>query len=372
MRLTNTEYAFFVLLNAGLWEQKVSFSQFDSVDFEEVWRLAEEQSVTGLIAAGVEHIEERKPFKKSVMPFLAQVLVTEQKNQAMNDFIAGLMGQLRGAGVYALLVKGQGIAQCYARPLWRTAGDVDLFFDSENYEKAKVFFQSLSYSLKQEGLYSKHIGFSIDSWEVELHGTMRCGLSSRMDKALDAIQEDTFVWNHVRIWKNGGTDVPLPSADNDTLFIFTHFLKHFYKGGIGLRQICDWCRLLWTFRDSIDTDLLSSRLRKMRLTSEWKAFGAFAVDYLGMPAEAMPLYDCSPRWSRKARRIHAFILEVGNFGHNRDMSYYKKYPYVVRKTISAWQRLSDLCRHALIFPLDSLRFFPKIMSNGLRSAARGE
>lgn len=35
----------------------------------------------------------------------------------------------------------------------------------------------------------------------------------------------------------------------------------------------------------------------------------------------MPLYDSSPRWHRKARRINAYILEVGNFGHNRASSY---------------------------------------------------
>ena len=82
--------------------------------------------------------------------------------------------------------------------------------------------------------------------------------------------------------------------NNDILLIFTHFLKHFYKGGIGLRQICDWCRLLWTYRDSIDVALLEQRLRKMGLMSEWKAFAALAVEYLGMPAES-PIYDSSKR-----------------------------------------------------------------------------
>ena len=117
---------------------------------------------------------------------------------------------------------------------------------------------------------------------------------------------------------------------------------------------------------------MESRLRAMGLMSEWKSFGAFAVEYLGLPAEALPLYESSPRWSRKARRIHQFIIEVGNFGQNRDMSYYTKYPYLIRKAISMFQRLGDLCRHARIFPMDSLRFFPRIMINGLRSAARGE
>ena len=110
----------------------------------------------------------------------------------------------------------------------------------------------------------------------------------------------------------------------------------------------------------------------MGLVSEWHAFAAFAVDSLGMPAEAMPLYDASDRWSRKARRIRAFILKVGNFGHNRDQSYYSRYPFLVRKAISMGRRCGDLVRHTLIFPLDSLRFFPSIVFNGLRNAARGE
>ena len=67
--------------------------------------------------------------------------------------------------------------------------------------------------------------------------------------------------------------------------------------------------------------------------------------------------SCS-KWDKKADRIMEFILMSGNFGHNRDMSYYDKYPYLVRKVISLGRRCGDLFRHARIFPLDSLKFFP--------------
>ena len=84
------------------------------------------------------------------------------------------------------------------------------------------------------------------------------------------------------------------------------------------------------------------------------------------------MYDFRAKWYRKARRIMAFILSVGNFGHNRDMSYYSKYPYVIRRAISFGRRVGDVFRHARIFPLDSLRFLPRILFVGLRAAARGE
>ena len=249
---------------------------------------------------------------------------------------------------------------------------MDFLLSGENFDKALSFLTPLAQSVDREESYSRHIGMTIDPWVVELHGSLRCGLSSRMDRVIDDIQADCFEGGKVRSWKNGETDVFLPGVDNDILFIFTHFLKHFYKGGIGLRQICDWCRLLWTYREQIDVSLLEKRLHPMGLMSEWKAFAAFAVEFLGMPVEAMPLYSADAKWKHKAARICSFIMEVGNFGHNRDTNYYSKYPFLIRKAISMGWRISDLFRHARIFPLDSLRFLPKIMYDGLRSAVKGE
>ena len=370
--MDNNSQAFFALLKAGLWEQSVCLIPYTPLDFDALYKLADDQSVVGIIAAGLEHVEDRKVLKQEALPFLKKVFSLESRNAEMNAFINKTLEKMRDWGIHPLLVKGQGVAQCYERPLWRASGDIDYFFDSENYEKAKSFFSEEANSLETEGKHNKHKGMTIGPWTIELHGTLRTGLSSRVDRVIDTVQNDTFYNEEVRTWRNGDVDVFLPSPSNDAIFIFTHFLMHFYKGGIGLRQICDWCRLLWTYRETIDKSLLEKRLKAMRLVSELKAFASFSVDSLGMPVDAMPLYDPSPKWKRKASRIQDFILKVGNFGKKRDLSYYKKYPYLIRKCISLGMRIGDLCRHSVIFPLDSFRFFPIIVFNGLRSAARGE
>ena len=279
---------------------------------------------------------------------------------------------MREVGIETLLIKGQGIAQCYERPMWRVAGDVDLFLDAPNYEKASAFLPSLASSTGENRPETKHFAMNIDSWIVELHGTLRSQLGRRIDRVIDAVQDDTFSNGRVRVWDDGGVDILLPAPDNDVIFVFSHILQHFFRGGIGLRQICDWCRLLWTYRDSIDRSLLETRIREMRLGTEWKAFAAYAVDCLGMPAEAMPLYSSSRRWSRKARRIDKFILEVGNFGHNRDNSFYSKYPYLVYKAVSLWRHIGDSLRHFLIFPTDSVRVFLITLGQGFKAVGKGE
>ena len=363
--------AFFALVRAGLWEKEARLLSFGEVDYEEVMCLAEEQSVVGLVTAGLEHVVDEKAPQEYLLQFIGQSLQLEQDNVAMNNFIEELIENMRHYGIYAILVKGQGIAQCYERPLWRMCGDVDLLLSHDNYEKAKEILVPMASSVETEWGYQKHLNMVIDQWVVELHGTLRTQLSAKVDKLIDQTQNAVFYDGQVRSWLNGKTQVFLPSADNDAIFIFTHFLKHFYKGGLGLRQICDWCRLLWTYRESLNYGLLESRIRKAGLMSEWKSFGAFAVEYLGMPDEAMPMYSPAAQWKRKARRIQDFILMSGNMGHNRERNYSEK-PYLIRKFCSMFRRVSDVLSHARIFPLDSIRFLPSLVFHGFKDAVRGE
>lgn len=314
---------------------------YGEVDYAEVMRLAQEQAVVGLVAAGLEHVTDVKVPQVWALQFAGQTIQLEQRNKAMNQFIADLIAKMRKADIYTILVKGQGIAQCYERPLWRTSGDVDLFLSAENFEKAKSLLLPLSNGNKPECNYSKELGYYIDSWSVELHGTQRTGLSSRVDAEIDTVQRDLFYGGKVRSWNNEGTTIFLPAADEDVFLVFTHFIKHFYKeGGVTVRQMCDWCRLLWTYKDSIDSKLLERRVKRAGLISEWKAFGELVVNYLGMLMEAMPLYSKDGKWSRKAEKIVDFILKGGE-----------------------WRKWKDTMKVAQIFPLSVLRFAPGILLN---------
>lgn len=364
--------AFFALLRTGLWEQAdANLDINEKVDWEKVYQLAEEQSVTGVVLAGIEH-SFVKPPQEFLLQWIGEVQIIEQQNKAMNDFVAKLIEKLRKEDVYAILVKGQGIAQCYERPLWRASGDVDLLLNMDNYEKAKKLLIPLASDLQTEYSHFKHQAMTIDGWEVELHGTLHSRLSRRVDNMIDEVQDDVFYGGNVRSWKNGQVQTFLPAPNNDIVFVFTHFLHHFFFEGVGLRQICDWCRLLWTYRDKIDVSLLERRLKKMGLMTEWKAFAEYTVKWLGMPAEAMPLYSDSSKWIKKAKRINNYIMKVGNFGHNMPSVLSNKQPYLVRKFISFWVHAGFTLRHFAIFPKDSIVFFAQVFRSGLHAALRGE
>lgn len=195
MVMDRNQEAFIEFVRAGLWEDikvngeglKVndfSTGLFTSVDWREILRLAKEHSVIGLVAAGMEHLDVRcqkenvrcRPSQEVKLQFIGQALRIEQKNLAMNDFVTRLIEKLRKNDIYALLVKGQGIAQCYEKPLWRTPGDVDLLLSEENYRKANELLSSIASSVDEENPYNQHIAMIVEGWSVELHGTLRSGL----------------------------------------------------------------------------------------------------------------------------------------------------------------------------------------------------
>ncbi len=358
-------------VRAGLWEQDVPLSQFGVVNFDTIYKIAQEQSVVGLLAAGFEHVADLRIPQEVSLAVAGDVLQIENVNTAMDEFIEQLILKLRQEDIYALLLKGQGIAQCYERPLWRASGDVDLFLSEKNYKNATHCLKKVADYIDNENAYNKHLALNIDPWVVELHGTLRSGLWGRIDKTIDKVQCAIFYEGKVRSWKNGHTQVFIPNADEDVIYVFSHILQHFYREGIGLRQICDWCRLIWTYRATLDHGLLDGRLREMGVMSEWRAFSSLAVNHLGMPVEAMPLYSSSTKWKKKADKILRVVLETGNFGQNIDRSYLNEYSVTKRKLTTLYRRSADIITISTIFPLDSIKVWINMILNGVKDYIKG-
>ena len=71
--------AFFALLQAGLWSDGNPDIRIDGTpDWQEVYRLATEQSVLGLILAGLEH-SAVKPPQMLLLQWIGEVQMIEQR-----------------------------------------------------------------------------------------------------------------------------------------------------------------------------------------------------------------------------------------------------------------------------------------------------
>ena len=80
MKLDSNQKVFLSLVRAGLWEQDVQLLQFGKINFKEIYRRAQTQSVVGLVAAGIEHITDIKAPQFFALQIVGDTIHIEQQN----------------------------------------------------------------------------------------------------------------------------------------------------------------------------------------------------------------------------------------------------------------------------------------------------
>jgi len=366
-----TDRQFFALLRSGLWNEVPERAPFAvGTDWEALYRLAFEQTVVPLVTDGINRLPgEFLPAEPERLdPFLGDLMMTAQRNRLLDGFIPGLFSALQGIPV--VLIKGQALAQDYPDPERRQPGDIDLLLLPSSYEAAKDVLLPKATKVLEEEREIWHQGMRFRSIEVEVHGSIGTLMSRKLDRKLAALLEQQFDGRPFPQVTVGGVGIPVPDADFNAVYVFVHFLHHYWSGGVGLRQFVDWMTFVSVHKRDIHPVILEKRLADLGLLRIWKVFTGFAQEYLGCPAEKLPL-AAEPDAGKDAR-IWRYIRRCGNFGKNVDRTR-KKEPFLVRKVHSFWRLVvADRLRHFPVFPQESIRFFLGAFGYGLQRLANGE
>ena len=366
-----TDSQFFALLRAGLWNEVPARDCFTSgTDWEALYRLAAAQTVVPLVTDGINRLpRELLPAEPERLdPFIGSLMSTAKRNRRLDAFIPKLFTEI--GDIPAVLVKGQSLAVDYPDPERRQPGDIDLLVPPSSYEAAKAALLPKATGVEEEAAGILHQPLLFHSIEVEIHGSISTLLSRKLDGKLAALLEEQFDGRPHPEVALGEAQFPVPEAGFNAVYIFVHFLKHYWSGGVGLRQVIDWVIFVSVHKREIHPVLLEIQLKDLGLLDLWKVFTGFAQEYLGCPMEKLPLATAPD--SRKNDRIWRYISRCGNFGKNVDRTRGKE-SWLVRKVHSFWRLvLADRLRHFPVFPKESLRFFIGSFGYGLQRLAKGE
>ena len=362
---------FFSLLRSGLWNEVPDASLFaGDTDWEGLYRLSFEQTVVPLVTDGINLLpKDSLPAEPERMdPFLGDMMATAQRNMKLDAFIPKLFSALEG--IPAILVKGQALARDYPDPLRRQPGDIDLLLPPSSYEAAKAVLFPKATKVLDEHAEILHQGMMFGSKEVELHGTIGTLMSRKLDRKLAALLRDQFDGRPLPTVSIGGAGIPVPEAGFNAVYVFVHFLNHYWSGGVGLRQLVDWMTFVSVHKRDIHPVILETTLHDLGLLNVWKVFTGFAQEYLGCPAEKLPLAGAPD--SRKNARIWSYLVRCGNFGKNTGRIRGNE-PWLIRKVHSFFRlTVADRLRHFRVFPQESIRFFLGAFGYGLQRLAKGE
>lgn len=355
----------FNLLRKALWGTSVEVPQGFN-EWRRVLAIAKSQSVLGLVANALlsdsalsKGLSDDQ--RENLTGFIFGNLLT---SQMLNNALVVIVQKLRENGIDPVLLKGQGIAKYYPVPDLRQCGDIDIYVGQEKFEKACEVIGAMSSPEDHQGDIPslKHFHTRIGKTFIEIHRYTDVYWPKRYDRVYQKISDAGMHYDLVPL-DFGGIQVLTPSVDFNVFFIFNHFWHHFIADGVGLRQICDWVRLLHVNHGKINWDYLSDVLCKMKLMKEWQVFGYVAVNTLGLPADEMPFYD--PKYKKTADKVLELIMLEGNFGKENLRGHNRPKGYFAGKLYSFSKRFKRNFRVLRIFPLKSIRQITKVFVCGI-------
>lgn len=250
--MDNTQLSLIALIRSAIDDVKISLP-FEDIDWNKVLYLSKKAQITGIIYESIKKNKIEVPkelLRKFEEHSLLQVVVDQQQ-----EYHIGLLEEHFNKNKidYALL-KGSSIKGLYPSSFHRTMGDIDILIKLDQYDSIKELMLNLSYT---EGKESNHelVWYLAPYIHIELHKLL-----------IPSYDEDFFAY-----YKNGwhlmerdkGHRYKM-SAENEFIYLFAHFSKHYRGKGIGIRHITD----LWVYRihnPSLDESYITNELKKLHL-----------------------------------------------------------------------------------------------------------
>ncbi len=310
---------FYELLRVALGTQE----KLSRKPTEEEWRalfvLAEQQAVDGVAYHALECLakQDQKPPEEVMLDWFSFAEQIKEENGIVNRRCKEVTELFAKAGYKTCILKGQGNGMMYPNPLLRVPGDIDIWVKGDR-KKIKDFVRA-RYPDAEDG--EVHIQFPIfDDVPVEVHYTLCKSLLPRLNERTQTFFE-AFQTEEIHRMDDGGKDFSLTilGESKNMNFQILHMMKHFFRGGIGFRQMIDYFYLLRYALGDVRRKKEDVRRLKEEVaeTFEYLGLRKFAGAVMWILKEVLGMDEqyliVSPD-EKRGRLVLSEIMEGGNFG----------------------------------------------------------
>ena len=315
---------FLLLLRSGMgldveWQDKQG-EWLPAIDSEDEWllvmRLANEQTLQGILYEGVRRLPERyRPPRKIVLRSYMLGEKVSKLNVRCNEAAAKLYVQLSEAGFACCILKGQGNALAYPCPCARVPGDIDVWVAAP----ARSVIGYARRSLAKARACYHHVDYvKCDGVDVELHyrpAFLNNPIHNRRLQRWFAAEASAQCSHKVTLPGAAG-DVSVPTDAFNRIFQMAHIVNHLIHEGIGMRQLMDYYFLLRRGLTDEERRRDALLLRRFGL-HDIAAAVMYALQWLfALPQEQMIVAADKKRGVVLLKEV----LEGGNFGRYAERS----------------------------------------------------
>lgn len=310
--MNREEQQFLELLKAGLWGREPDKNLFiGEIGWDSIWVNSKKQMVIGVVWDGVKNLPEEMIGKDISTTLQFNAIRVEEANKFQLEELSKFFTQFKRHGLNPVLLKGQGLAKYYLDPYRRQPGDFDILAcDISGYKKiCDILTACGATKLNHESI--QHSTYCLKRNIIENHKMTQPMISPFSNKRWRSF-EKAELWKEEDYLAIEDNLIRIPPVDYNVCYIFNHAFQHLTRGGVGLKQFCDWARYIYVNRDRIDQKKVIAVLKEIGLLQAASLFEEFNIEYLGFPEE-MRLFD---RFEDRILidKLLEDILSSGNFG----------------------------------------------------------
>ncbi len=280
-------------------------------EWNDIFDISQKQTLCGIIYSAIEQLPEKQQPPKEL--FIKLHIVCEQIkkiNHQSNRIASKISNKFREVGFRNSIIKGQGIAQLYPQPLYRQAGDIDIWLEGDRDKIVKYIYKIAQ---SNEQVYYHHVDFPIvPNMSIEVHFTpswMNNPFTNyRLQKFFKECSQKEFE-NKLHL-ENEDNSAYISTLEFNRIFILVHIYRHIFAEGIGLRQLLDYYMVLSKGFTQEEKDTAIKTFKELRIFEFARAIVYVLWKVFGLKEEFMIV---SPN-EKEGEFLLNEIMRVGNFG----------------------------------------------------------
>lgn len=250
-------------------------SESIKLDYQKLFDLANQHQISALIYNQIYNFDdfpvELKEIWKS-QTFKINVIQTRKTMKMLQVYEQFLNQNLK-----VLIVKGLICRSLYPQPDNRQSNDEDLYVQKEEFEKTKDILLKNNFAVVLESNDVTTFIDPVSGLSIELH----TALFSLESKAYGNYQKYfDHAFDECIVHQIDGVNVYSLEYSQHLLFLILHFIKHFFHGGVGIRQVADIVMYSEAYGDRIDWDSLYAVLKDLNIYILIISLFALAHDHL--------------------------------------------------------------------------------------------
>lgn len=275
----------FALLRAGLRPAKtLDTGGLDASCWRELYAVSVSQGVLALVWDGVRQLpEELQPPRDLRLRWAYNVEQIERRYEKQRRRASELAEIYAEEGIRTAVLKGFAISRLYPVPEHRPCGDLDCFLLGD-YERGNRLAERAGAEVKRDFYKHSHIVFR--GLTVENHQFCTAIRGSRRAKAFERHLQRLL--DERSLQRLPDSELLVPPADFNALFLTKHALSHFLTEGISLRHLCDWAVFIDREGAQVDWAAFRAVAAEHHLLRFAEILSDLAVRYLGVAANPLP------------------------------------------------------------------------------------